>query len=285
MASSEILNGLSRRSLIAAAAAMTGGSALAQNAPVAREKGPLVWMNMDQKELDDAYDQAVYAPNRATVLKRCVRNSELVRERLGAPRRFAYGPTAIEGLDVFPARTPNAPIMLFVHGGAWRAGLASQYHYAAETFVNAGAHYVVIDFANVGDVGGSLLHDGRPDSPGRGMDLQECGKFRRRSRTALYLRPFFGRALGGRAAHHRLAEGLRSAGKLHQGRRLRQRNVRPQAGSAVRALELREVHRRDRTEAQRAAQSRQDRGAGRGRLRHRRDARSFSARAATSPRR
>ena len=58
MASSEILNGLSRRSLIAAAAAMTGGSALAQNAPVAREKGPLVWMNMDQKELDDAYDQA-----------------------------------------------------------------------------------------------------------------------------------------------------------------------------------------------------------------------------------
>jgi arylformamidase len=157
MASSEIFSGLSRRGLIAGAAAMTGGAAFAQNAPAARVKGPLVWMNMDQKELDDAYDQAVYAPNRATVLKRCVRNSELVRERLGAPKRFAYGPTAIEGLDVFPARSPNAPIMLFVHGGAWRAGLASQYHYAAETFVNAGAHYVVIDFANVGDVGGSLL--------------------------------------------------------------------------------------------------------------------------------
>ena len=111
--------------------------------------------------------------------------------------------------------------------------------------------------------------DGRPDSPRRGMDLQERGKFRRRSRTALYLRPFVGRALGGCAAHHRLAEGLRSAGKLHQGWRLRQRNVRSQAGSAVGALELREVHRRDRTEAERAASSRQDRGAGRGRLRNR----------------
>ena len=77
-----------------------------------RVKGPLVWMNMDQKELDDAYDQAVYAPNRDIVLKRCVRNSELARERLGAPKRFAYGPTPFEGLDVFTAKTPNAPIMI-----------------------------------------------------------------------------------------------------------------------------------------------------------------------------
>ncbi len=26
-------------------------------------RGPLVWLDMDQKELDDAYDQSVYAPN------------------------------------------------------------------------------------------------------------------------------------------------------------------------------------------------------------------------------
>ena len=32
------------------------------NAESARVKGPLVWLDMDQKELDDAYDQAVYAP-------------------------------------------------------------------------------------------------------------------------------------------------------------------------------------------------------------------------------
>lgn len=28
-----------------------------------RVKGPPVWLDMDQKELDDAYDQSVYAPN------------------------------------------------------------------------------------------------------------------------------------------------------------------------------------------------------------------------------
>ena len=148
---------LSRRGLLAGAAAMTSGTVLAQGAPAPRAKGPIVWLDMDQKELDDAYDQAVYAPNRDVVLKRCNRNSELARERIGMPKRFAYGPSAIETVDVFTAKAPNAPVMIFVHGGAWRVGTAAQYHYAAEMFLNAGAHYVVPDFNNVGDVGGNLL--------------------------------------------------------------------------------------------------------------------------------
>ena len=36
---------------------MTSGTALAQGAPAPRAKGPIVWLDMDQKELDDAYDR------------------------------------------------------------------------------------------------------------------------------------------------------------------------------------------------------------------------------------
>ena len=57
----------------------------------ARAMGPLVWLDMDQKALDDAYDQAVYAPNRDQVHKRNQFNSDRVRARLGAPKRLAYG--------------------------------------------------------------------------------------------------------------------------------------------------------------------------------------------------
>src|ERR1043166_5457351 len=89
--------------------------ALAQSAPAARARGPLVWLDMDQKELDDAYDQRVYAPNMPQVITRCQRNSELVRERLGAPKRLAYGPTAIEALDLYPTKAANAPLNIFVH--------------------------------------------------------------------------------------------------------------------------------------------------------------------------
>jgi arylformamidase len=153
---------LTRRTVLAGAATagMLGGiaPALGQRPPQPpREKGPLVWLDMDQQDLDDAYDQSVYAPNIQTVLKRCARNSELVRERIGSPRRFAYGPTAIEGLDVFTAKTANAPINVFVHGGAWRAGLAKDYHYPAEMFLTAGANFVVLDFANANETGGDLL--------------------------------------------------------------------------------------------------------------------------------
>ena len=38
-------------------------------------KGPIVWLDMDQRELDDAYDQLVYAPNRDQLTKRRITNS------------------------------------------------------------------------------------------------------------------------------------------------------------------------------------------------------------------
>jgi arylformamidase len=127
-----------------------------QPARPAREKGPRVWLDLDQNQLDDAYTQAVYAPNRDQILARCARNSELVRGRLGPPKRFAYGPSAVEGLDVFATKAANAPVLVFVHGGAWRGGMAKDYAFAAETFVNAGAHYVVLDFINVIEAQGDL---------------------------------------------------------------------------------------------------------------------------------
>jgi arylformamidase len=128
---------------------------LAQSTP--HVKGPLVWLDKDQKDLDDAYTQSVYAPNMQAILERCIRNGQLMRERIGAPKRFAYGPSAIEGLDVFPAKMPYAPVHVHIHGGAWRAGLARDYHYPAEMFVNAGANFVVPDFNNVIELGGDLM--------------------------------------------------------------------------------------------------------------------------------
>jgi arylformamidase len=126
-----------------------------------KSKGPIVWLDMDQQELDDAYDQNVYAPNRDQVAKRRLANSAAARARIGEPLRFAYGPTAIEGLDLY--RTPSraegngAPVAIFIHGGAWRAGAAAEFTVLAEPFVQAGANFAVLDFINVDDAGGSLF--------------------------------------------------------------------------------------------------------------------------------
>jgi len=123
----------------------------------ARAKGPLVWRDMDQAALDAAYDQDAYASNREQVVGRFTTNSELVRQRIGAPKRLSYGPTPIEGIDLYsPQKTP-APVLVYIHGGAWRRGLARDYGFPAEMFVNAGVHYAALDFANVDELNGDLF--------------------------------------------------------------------------------------------------------------------------------
>jgi arylformamidase len=123
----------------------------------AKTKGPIVWLDMDQQALDDAYDQTVYAPNRDQVAKRRLANSAAARARIGEPLRFAYGATAIEGLDVYRTPASGAPVAIFIHGGAWRTGSASEFTFLAEPFVNVGANFVVLDFTNVDDAGGDLF--------------------------------------------------------------------------------------------------------------------------------
>jgi arylformamidase len=136
---------------------MAGGTAALAGPDKARTFGPPVWLDMDQQALDDAYDQSKYALNRSQIVERYASNSDIARERLGAPRRVAYGPTANEALDLYPAATTNAPISIFVHGGAWQRGLAKDYAFAAELFVRAGVHHIVLDFINVIEAGGDLM--------------------------------------------------------------------------------------------------------------------------------
>jgi arylformamidase len=154
---------LSRRALVAGVAAgtlaLTAASASAQRCPApARPKGPLVWLDLDQQELDDAYDQSVYAFNRGNIAERNRANSEVARVSLGPPQRMAYGPTEIEKLDIYRTKRPNAPINIFIHGGAWRAGSSTADRaFLAEPYVKAGAHYVIPDFIDVVAAGGSLF--------------------------------------------------------------------------------------------------------------------------------
>jgi arylformamidase len=149
---------ISRRSVvqglaIGASAAITGAFA---GCVATGEQEPLVWLNMTQKELNDAYSQFIYAPNIGQVIDRWESNSALVRERIGQPQKFSYGELPIESLDVYPAKNPGGPVHIFIHGGAWQQGTAEGYGFPAEMFINAGVNYVVPDFSWIQDVGDSL---------------------------------------------------------------------------------------------------------------------------------
>ena len=157
------LRPVTRRSLLGAAAVLAAAPARAHTTaptcpigPPPHAGGPRVWMDLDQVELDAAYDQSFYAPLRSEITQRLATNSELARARLGTPRRQAYGATAAEKLDIYRTSRPNAPIFVFIHGGAWLGGAAKNYAYAAEMFVKAGAHFVALDFIAIEPAGGDL---------------------------------------------------------------------------------------------------------------------------------
>src|ERR1700704_3306182 len=100
-------SGLTRRALFPSAAAgalaLTAHPASAQRCPAtpSHTKGPLAWLDLDQQELDDAYDQSVYAFNQANIAERRRQNSAQALSILGPPQRVPYGPTEIEKLDIY----------------------------------------------------------------------------------------------------------------------------------------------------------------------------------------
>ena len=78
-----VRNEVTRRTVlgagVASAVLATAGLALAQQSAPAQQapllKGPPVWLDMDQAELDAAYDQSNYAPNLAQITARYATNS------------------------------------------------------------------------------------------------------------------------------------------------------------------------------------------------------------------
>jgi hypothetical protein len=102
---------INRRTMLGAAASIAATPAFAEGCqvgPPPHHKGPLVFMDYDQLELDASYDQVYYEPLVADVSKRLSSNSDAMRARIGAPQRVAYGPTEIEKLDIYRTSSPKA---------------------------------------------------------------------------------------------------------------------------------------------------------------------------------
>jgi arylformamidase len=105
-----------------------------------------VFRDYDQAELDRQYDQRAWAANAVALINGYSTYSEAVRGRLGVPQAYAYGEGRAETFDIFRGQRANAPIHVFIHGGAWRSLSKRESAFAAENFVRAGAHFAALDF-------------------------------------------------------------------------------------------------------------------------------------------
>jgi arylformamidase len=96
---------------------------------------------------DAQYNNRARVPNHAEVLARWAQASVPARDGLIHRLDVPYGAAAAERLDLFPARSPGSPVLVFIHGGYWRALDKADHSFVAPAFVEAGAAVVVPNYA------------------------------------------------------------------------------------------------------------------------------------------
>ena len=102
---------------------------------------------LDPAWLDFQYNNRARIPEHAEIFERWDRASTLAREKSVSQLDLSYGKGPSEKLDVFLPTRDNAPILVFIHGGYWRALDKRDVSFVAPSFVQDGAMVVVPNYA------------------------------------------------------------------------------------------------------------------------------------------
>jgi arylformamidase len=101
----------------------------------------------DPQWLDAQYNNRARIPDHAAVFESWATASVATRTASAANLDIPYGPGVGETLDVFPAPVAGAPVLMFIHGGYWRALDKSDFSFVAPSFNADGAMVVVPNYA------------------------------------------------------------------------------------------------------------------------------------------
>jgi arylformamidase len=101
----------------------------------------------DPDWLNAQYNNRALVPDYARHLAQWAEASALSRSQSDCRLDLPYGDGAAEKLDVFMPPRPGAPVLVFVHGGYWRALDKCDFSFVAPAFTQAGAMVVVPNYA------------------------------------------------------------------------------------------------------------------------------------------
>ncbi len=110
---------------------------------------PSVYRGYDQAGLDAQYNNQQTVDNFRSYIARYRALSEEAKRTLPCVENIAYGPSPDETLDIYGPADGLAPVLVFIHGGAWQALGKDDSAFMAPAFVNAGALVVALNFGNV----------------------------------------------------------------------------------------------------------------------------------------
>ncbi|USJ28494.1 alpha/beta hydrolase [Ensifer adhaerens] len=100
-----------------------------------------------QVELDAAYDVEASVPDFMVYARQYLESSAQARQDLDCDLGVRFGPSVEEYVDIFPASRPNAPVLIFIHGGYWRILSAGDFSFVARGPAQADVTVVVANYA------------------------------------------------------------------------------------------------------------------------------------------
>ena len=101
----------------------------------------------DPQWYDAMYNNRALVPDHASYLNRWADESARARRDSDCRLDLPYGDGAGETLDVFLAAQPDAPVLVFIHGGYWRALDKADHSFIAPAFAANGACVVLPNYA------------------------------------------------------------------------------------------------------------------------------------------
>lgn len=78
------------------------------------------WSGLSQAERDAAYDNNAAVKNSTALIAKRNETSSRLRSTLKSHLDLAYGQRANNKIDLYPAAGPEAPCLVFLHGGYWQ---------------------------------------------------------------------------------------------------------------------------------------------------------------------
>lgn len=99
-----------------------------------------------QAELDVQYDVENSVPDFSIYLDHFEKRNAEALSTLTPQMKLRYGETIPEYLDFYPAEDPNAPLMVFFHGGYWRLLASEDFAFAALGPVASGFNVANVNY-------------------------------------------------------------------------------------------------------------------------------------------
>ncbi len=104
-------------------------------------------MNAEHTNYDLLYNPRLTVKGFAQIVERWQQDAEKARARMDCYLDVPYGTHETENMDIFRARGPSKGLLMFIHGGYWRALDKSGFSFLAPALADAGITVAVPNYA------------------------------------------------------------------------------------------------------------------------------------------